>query len=460
MSIRITRALFENFPPFKDSDIVFDEVLSAKEKKLAEVHFLTGENGTGKTRLLCLLAAACGNSTPLDARWPSTQQNKSLVLMKSLNNNYFGFVRNYFLTIKNGGPENFGPGGPGSFGGLHRALINENELDYLKSFKEFQSRHSHRTIHQIAHVINELSNFYALAFKGNASISDAKIQAMAPIQLGEYVRQLSFEPFQGKNEILCQAIANLKLQSAMDLMQSPGTPTRPQKIMQKLETAISKITQRTFNFNVQPNPELRLTVKWGNVETSLSLLPDGLRSIIGWLVYCVASLDLRFPQEIEVLDMPFIMLLDEPELHLHPAWQRKILPAAQMLFPNAQIFVATHSPFVISSVNEGWIHCFRADENSVVSIDKAIPCERGDSWIEVVENILGVREWFDPETEELLIKFRAKKDEVNKEPQKFTEFKTMAESIGQRGETLNNMMMREIRQMEMKLNEIRKGIPA
>ena len=40
----------------------------------------------------------------------------------------------------------------------------------------------------------------------------------------------------------------------------------------------------------------------------------------------------------------FIFLADEPELSLHIAWQREILPAVKKINPNAQIIVATHSP--------------------------------------------------------------------------------------------------------------------
>ncbi|MEE9437550.1 MAG: AAA family ATPase [Saprospiraceae bacterium] len=46
---------------------------------------------------------------------------------------------------------------------------------------------------------------------------------------------------------------------------------------------------------------------------------------------------------------PYIFLTDEPELSLHIAWQRKIIPAIKQLNPNAQIIAATHSPEVASN---------------------------------------------------------------------------------------------------------------
>lgn len=44
-----------------------------------------------------------------------------------------------------------------------------------------------------------------------------------------------------------------------------------------------------------------------------------------------------------------IVLIDEIDLHLHPKWQREVLPQLERLFPNCQFFITTHSPFVLSS---------------------------------------------------------------------------------------------------------------
>lgn len=45
---------------------------------------------------------------------------------------------------------------------------------------------------------------------------------------------------------------------------------------------------------------------------------------------------------------PYIFLTDEPELSLHIAWQRQIIPAIKELNPNAQVIAATHSPEIAS----------------------------------------------------------------------------------------------------------------
>lgn len=56
-----------------------------------------------------------------------------------------------------------------------------------------------------------------------------------------------------------------------------------------------------------------------------------------------------------------VLLVDEPELHLHPGWQRTFLPAVlkavSMTAPNAgvQVFAATHSPLVLASLESAWV---------------------------------------------------------------------------------------------------------
>ncbi len=45
-----------------------------------------------------------------------------------------------------------------------------------------------------------------------------------------------------------------------------------------------------------------------------------------------------------------IILIDEPEISLHPKWQQRILKTYQKMGQNNQIIVATHSPHILSSV--------------------------------------------------------------------------------------------------------------
>jgi predicted ATP-binding protein involved in virulence len=47
-----------------------------------------------------------------------------------------------------------------------------------------------------------------------------------------------------------------------------------------------------------------------------------------------------------------IILIDEPEISMHPAWQQRIMRVYEKIGQNNQIIAATHSPHVVSSVKK------------------------------------------------------------------------------------------------------------
>lgn len=50
-----------------------------------------------------------------------------------------------------------------------------------------------------------------------------------------------------------------------------------------------------------------------------------------------------------------VVIIDELDVHLHPAWQRRVAPALKQAFPNVQFVAASHSPQVIGSLTPGEI---------------------------------------------------------------------------------------------------------
>lgn len=438
VGMRIEYIAFRAFSPFADGVISFPR---PKENGLAEVHLLTGQNGSGKTRLLCALAAACGNSKDLDSRHSPDKDHKLAVGL-----NREGKSAIYFRSPK-------------------QIMVLQNPADGTKLIDNLDWLHPQdpAVIQKqgiqaervaAALIIGGLSDWSsdtpiaAQAYRGSARISDSPIVAMKAIAKSDPKKDLSFERADQDDSLICQSMANLKLSAAMELQSGePREQCRSIKITERFEAALSKVTGRNFSFQVARHPDLHLEVKWGGASMKLAMLPDGLRSIIAWLIACIAKLESQFPDHPEPLDIPLILLLDEPESHLHPAWQRQLIPAAQELFPNAQIFAATHSPFVISSVNSGWIHILRMDDNGVVKADDAIPCSKGDSYLDVVEDVLDLKQWYDPETEQLLVEFRSLKNEVLNGDGSIHALEKKARLIGCRSESLQGMMAREIHQI-------------
>lgn len=62
-----------------------------------------------------------------------------------------------------------------------------------------------------------------------------------------------------------------------------------------------------------------------------------------------------------------VVLIDEVDLHLHPRWQRMVLPALERTFPNCQFIVTTHSPQVLSEVKPECIYLLERKDGETVA---------------------------------------------------------------------------------------------
>lgn len=60
---------------------------------------------------------------------------------------------------------------------------------------------------------------------------------------------------------------------------------------------------------------------------------------------------------------PAVMLVDEIDLHLHPAWQQRVLGDLMRAFPGTQFIVTTHSPQVLSTVKTENIRILRCEND-------------------------------------------------------------------------------------------------
>jgi len=102
----------------------------------------------------------------------------------------------------------------------------------------------------------------------------------------------------------------------------------------------------------------------------------------------------------------FIVIMDEPENHLHPSMQRTLLTNLLAAFPLAQFIVATHSPFMVSSVQDSAVYALRytaiesdrlqddIEENlktsKLVFSEKLDVVNRAGNAAEILRDVLGV----------------------------------------------------------------------
>ncbi|MFZ1581672.1 MAG: AAA family ATPase, partial [Saprospiraceae bacterium] len=77
--------------------------------------------------------------------------------------------------------------------------------------------------------------------------------------------------------------------------------------------------------------------------------------------------------EIALVDLcktPGLLLIDEAENHLHPKWQKTFLNSILEIFPNLQIIATTHSPFIVSSVENAKVFVCKSIINNSIIVDE------------------------------------------------------------------------------------------
>ena len=105
---------------------------------------------------------------------------------------------------------------------------------------------------------------------------------------------------------------------------------------------------------VEAGFDVRLVNQSRNLQLPLDSLSSGeleVFTMLGWFATNRGS--------------GFFIFIDEPELHLHPAWQRTIIKALQEVMPDAQFIVSTHSPQVLSCVKPENIWLLKRIDNKI-----------------------------------------------------------------------------------------------
>ena len=106
-------------------------------------------------------------------------------------------------------------------------------------------------------------------------------------------------------------------------------------------------------------------------EIPFHFLSDGYRNLLAIfadLAYRCVTLNPHFGKEAN-LNSEGVVLIDELDLHLHPAWQKNIINQLKETFPKIQFVATTHSPFIIQETNEGEL--FKLQNNGEINIGGA-----------------------------------------------------------------------------------------
>lgn len=108
-----------------------------------------------------------------------------------------------------------------------------------------------------------------------------------------------------------------------------------------------------------------MTVEKQGQQLIINQLSDGEKCLLAMVGDLARRLAIANPDpSFDPLQGSGVVLIDEIELHLHPKWQRGIIPDLKKTFSKCQFIVTTHSPQVISDVK--WIYLLKAAQEEIV----------------------------------------------------------------------------------------------
>lgn len=135
--------------------------------------------------------------------------------------------------------------------------------------------------------------------------------------------------------------------------------------MDKQLTAVRKALKEFLpdfeEFRVKRQPLRMIAIKQGS-EIRIDQLSDGEKCLMAMIGDLARRLAIANP----VLDNPLlgegVVLIDEIELHLHPAWQRNFIAKLTQVFPHCQFVLSTHSPQVLGEIRGNCIRRLQVDK--------------------------------------------------------------------------------------------------
>jgi len=122
--------------------------------------------------------------------------------------------------------------------------------------------------------------------------------------------------------------------------------------MQETATVTANGTEHLFTMN--------------GITVPFRSLSDGYRAYVGWIGDMLYHVCMGAGSGVKLRNMHGVVLIDEVDLHLHPEWQRVVVPTLATTLPNVQFIVTTHSPLVVGSLESGNIFLLEEENNATV----------------------------------------------------------------------------------------------
>ncbi len=436
--MKITKIHLQNIGVFEDTTIEFPSHHEGENG--TDIHIFTGENGSGKsTLLLALISSFLPNHLSFNNSQPPN--NTTLYfLQQRLRVSGDKIINKIKTTFSVDDREELN-----SFEGQSnsKTFINNNDLPKLKLYHKINSGSS---------ILDENLMYAVFIYSGHRAIIDYNFNP-----------NIELHPLHNGTNLIKQTTAKqffkfVKEQIVKSLWaERKGDVQRVESVnlaLNAVKEFIKEVTNLSVEFELDADDTEKVLLLVSGQVVNYDALPDGLRSLMSWIADLLWRLDrCKWENNTPLLERRVLLFLDEIEVHLHPSWQRKVLPAVKKLFKNAQVFISTHSPFVVNSIDGAFVHRIEL-EGKNAKVLPAVQSNNATNIQTVLREIFGVSEEFGLEVSEKLNKFiQIKNDIFAKKEYDKPYFLELAKSLIKEGEELELIVAFELRQLSKVLKE-------
>jgi predicted ATP-binding protein involved in virulence len=179
---------------------------------------------------------------------------------------------------------------------------------------------------------------------------------------------------------------NRKYADQMQLFK-PDNFQFPDPQLEAVRGALQSFLPEFANLTVRRSPLRREVEKNGKLLT-VNQLSDGEKCLIAMVGDLARRMAIANPERSEPLEGEGIILIDEIDLHLHPKWQRMIVPRLLEVFTKCQFIISTHSPHVITHVQPESLYLLKQTDSGIVA---ERPAESyGKNVDRILEDLMGL----------------------------------------------------------------------
>jgi len=161
----------------------------------------------------------------------------------------------------------------------------------------------------------------------------------------------------------------------------------PDPQLEAVRSALQQFMPEFTNLTVRRNP-LRMEVEKNGQKLTVNQLSDGEKCLMAMIGDLARRMAIANPMRSNPLEGEGVILIDEIDLHLHPTWQRMVVPRLGKVFPRCQFLISTHSPHVVTHVQPENLFLLHMTDRGLIA---SRPSESYGKTVErVLEDLMGL----------------------------------------------------------------------